>query len=90
MFRLFDSNIKAKFRGGGKRQIMCCLGVGTVPVRRYPIRISVLSTALTIKLMYVYEHKLRNGYVSGTDTSMYLVPVLSLKWSTHALYGKLK
>jgi hypothetical protein len=34
--------------------------------------------------MCIYEHKLRYKYVPGTDTDMYSVPVLSLKWSTRA------
>jgi hypothetical protein len=54
---------------------MCCLGAGTVPVQ---------GTPFLEKLMYVYEHKLRYGYVPGTDTGTYPVPVLSLKWSTRA------
>jgi hypothetical protein len=38
------------------------------------------------KLLYVYEHKLRYKYIPGTDTAIYLVPVLSFKWSTRASF----
>jgi hypothetical protein len=32
------------------------------------------------KLMYVSGRKLRYGYVAGTDTGTYLIPVLSLEY----------
>jgi hypothetical protein len=38
----------------------------------------------------VYGYKLRYGYVPGTDTGTYPVPVLSLKWSTRASYTAFK
>jgi hypothetical protein len=36
------------------------------------------------KVLYVYGHKLKYGYVSGTDTGTYPVPVLYLKWNIRA------
>jgi hypothetical protein len=68
--------------------IQSCLGVDTVQISD---RVLVRGTTFLGKLMCVYEHKLRYGYVPDTDTSTYPVSVLFLKWSTRkSLYFKIK